>query len=467
MSGGPSDKIPKIAGTSVGGGTGVSYQRDQIPKVKDQVGGADGVAMQRTNIPTHLSAPFPFYGGKRRWAADIWERLGTPDIYVEPFAGSLAVLLACPHPAPREVVCDRSALISNFWRALKLAPDETAYWADYPTVHQDLTARHKWLIRWSHEHAGAVSDDPDFFDAKAAGWWVWGLSLWIGGGWCNDAAESSTARPFIGGRGTGGSGGLGAKGVSAQRTKIPDKRPVIGGRGTGGSGGLGAKGVSAQRTKIPDKRPASPWTGSSTGWGVSVQRETIPWDKRPSLNSKGSTGRGVSAQATVSDKIPMVTGNRVGGGSGVSYQRDQNGRLSDWFGVLAARLERVVVLNRDWTSAVTTTILADTLSGPGDNICRCVLLDPPYLTDRRKANLYDSDMDGSSDHVAVEAYEWAVRHGDRYRIAYCAHEGDFDVPPGWESLTRGFSGQNIGHAKTRDLIMFSPACSTKQPDLFT
>jgi hypothetical protein len=26
--------------------------------------------------------------------------------------------------------------------------------------------------------------DPDFFDPKVAGWWVWGQCLWIGSGWC-------------------------------------------------------------------------------------------------------------------------------------------------------------------------------------------------------------------------------------------------------------------------------------------
>ena len=38
-------------------------------------------------------APFPWYGGKRRWAELIWSKLGNPGVYAEPFAGSLAVLL--------------------------------------------------------------------------------------------------------------------------------------------------------------------------------------------------------------------------------------------------------------------------------------------------------------------------------------------------------------------------------------
>lgn len=40
-----------------------------------------------------LRAPFPWYGGKRRVAKDVWLLLGDVSRYVEPFAGSLGVLL--------------------------------------------------------------------------------------------------------------------------------------------------------------------------------------------------------------------------------------------------------------------------------------------------------------------------------------------------------------------------------------
>ena len=32
-----------------------------------------------------LLAPFPWWGGKRRVAARVWERFGNPGVYVEPF----------------------------------------------------------------------------------------------------------------------------------------------------------------------------------------------------------------------------------------------------------------------------------------------------------------------------------------------------------------------------------------------
>ena len=36
-----------------------------------------------------LSAPFPWFGGKRKVAPEVWRRLGDVALYVEPFAGSL------------------------------------------------------------------------------------------------------------------------------------------------------------------------------------------------------------------------------------------------------------------------------------------------------------------------------------------------------------------------------------------
>lgn len=50
-----------------------------------------------------LAAPFPYFGGKRRAAPIIWAALGDPAGYVEPFAGSAAVLLARPTFSGRRV----------------------------------------------------------------------------------------------------------------------------------------------------------------------------------------------------------------------------------------------------------------------------------------------------------------------------------------------------------------------------
>ena len=64
-----------------------------------------------------LKAPFPYFGGKSKVAPLVWSRFGDVRNYVEPFAGSLACLLARPSPfVGTETVNDADGLISNFWR---------------------------------------------------------------------------------------------------------------------------------------------------------------------------------------------------------------------------------------------------------------------------------------------------------------------------------------------------------------
>ena len=317
-----------------------------------------------------LDPPFPYYGSKRRVAAAVWQRLGDPGVYVEPFAGSLAVLLARPGGAgKREVVADTDGGLCNFWRAVTADPEGVAYWADWPTIHQDLTARHGWLRHWVTDHAHRLSADPDFYDAKAAGWWVWGMALWIGGGWCQPNAG----------------------------------------------------------------------------------------DKRPHVKHHPGGGMGVSAQRLdLRDQIPHVL-SFPGGGKGVAAQRIIRPALVEWFQRLQTRLDKVVVLNRGWESTITPSLLCHTATGNKPEVG--ILMDPPYLTDSRSPALYGSDLAGTSDQAAVESYRWAVENGDRFRIAYCAHEGDFPIPDGWDTHTNTFQGINTDRKHTRrDLIIFSPAC---------
>lgn len=57
-----------------------------------------------------LKAPFPWFGGKSRAAHLIWPRFGNVPNYVEPFAGSLAVLLNRPHAPANDVERKRPQL---------------------------------------------------------------------------------------------------------------------------------------------------------------------------------------------------------------------------------------------------------------------------------------------------------------------------------------------------------------------
>lgn len=132
-----------------------------------------------------LTAPFPWFGGKSRVAPLIWSRLGNVDNYVEPFAGSLAVLLGRPHAPNVETVNDADGFIANFWRAISLDAAAVAAHADWPVNECDLHARHLWLVDRRSELPDRLMADPDYYDAKIAGWWVWGVCAWIGSGWCS------------------------------------------------------------------------------------------------------------------------------------------------------------------------------------------------------------------------------------------------------------------------------------------
>jgi hypothetical protein len=134
-----------------------------------------------------LQAPFPWFGGKRRVAPVIWERFGDVDNYVEPFFGSGAVLLGRPddHARKVETVNDADGFVANFWRAVADDPRAVAEWADWPVIEADLTARHAWLVGQRADLLARLEGNPDYFDAKIAGWWVAGICGWIGSGYCS------------------------------------------------------------------------------------------------------------------------------------------------------------------------------------------------------------------------------------------------------------------------------------------
>ena len=133
-----------------------------------------------------IKSPYPYFGGKRKAAGIVWDRFGDVKNFVEPFFGSGAVLLSRPHDEPGiETVNDLDGLLSNFWRAIKADPEATAAAADWPVNENDLHARHAWLVDRKESLQARLEGDPDFHDVKAAGWWCWGMSLWIGSGFCS------------------------------------------------------------------------------------------------------------------------------------------------------------------------------------------------------------------------------------------------------------------------------------------
>jgi len=179
---------------------------------------------------------------------------------VEPFAGSLAVLLARPtwHKARAETVNDADSYLANFWRALAHDPEAVAQWADWPVNETDLFARHLWLVNEGRSRIAAMESDPDFYDAKVAGWWVWGINAWIGSGWCSGTGPWTLA--------VDDPDGTAGRGVNRQLPHLGDagqgvnrKRPHLGNAGQGvnrkrphlGNAGQGATPDGASPASFP------------------------------------------------------------------------------------------------------------------------------------------------------------------------------------------------------------------------
>jgi hypothetical protein len=378
--------------------------------------------------------PWPWFGGKADAAPAVWAALGDVDHYVEPFAGSLAVLLRRPHEANRtyhsETVNDLDSLLCNAWRAIARDPDAVAEAASWPVCEADLHARHLALIAWrAAGNAERLMADPEYFDARMAGWWAWGQSAWIGAGWCSGRG------PWV----------VGADGRIARRTDDSDgverKIPHLTGDG---------RGVARPQAREPGVERKIPHV-SDDGRGVARPQAREPGVERK-IPHVSDDGQGVARPQTrepgVGDYHPMTMPE-----------------LTRWLRFLSARLRHVRILSGRWERACTSGALQ---SLPVRHGGHCgVFLDPPYDNAVRDADLYTED--GGT--PAADARAWCVENGSnpRYRIVlagYDAEHGDL-ARAGWrevEWFRKGFLKGGMaqqgddGHQQGRERLWLSPHC---------
>lgn len=154
--------------------------------------------------------PYVWFGGKRVMAKEIWNRLGDVKTYCEPFAGGASVWVLRPIEHFRRDLSDRSdggarrwenlndidGLVVNFWRAVMARPDEVAHHATRLASAIDLRACNLVCAETAPTLTERLTLDPDYFDAKIAGLWVFGINNHIGpgfasgkGGWVRHAGR--------------------------------------------------------------------------------------------------------------------------------------------------------------------------------------------------------------------------------------------------------------------------------------
>jgi site-specific DNA-adenine methylase len=130
-----------------------------------------------------LVAPFPYFGGKRPIADVVWHALSDVKHYIEPFFGSGAVLLERPNYDPLrhvETVCDKNGMLCNVWRAMKAEPSKLAELCDWPVNHADLMARKRFLLANEQSLLERLVENDEWYDLKAAAYWIWVASCSIG-----------------------------------------------------------------------------------------------------------------------------------------------------------------------------------------------------------------------------------------------------------------------------------------------
>ncbi len=355
----------------------------------------------------------------------MWDRFGNVPNYVEPFAGSLAILLARP-TAPRiETVNDIDCYLANFWRAVSRDPEQVASFADWPINEIDLHARHRWLVAQT-EFRERMKLDPEFFDAKVAGWWVWGLCQWIGSGWCSSPEWEGRTNA-----------GRRARGLNAEQQ---DVRPHL----SSEQGVHRARDLAGSATW--QKRPVL----ARGGRGVHM-KEQIPSQRGDS----GAAGMGIHASA-LSERLPKADAGTLSRRAGTGE------RIADWMFALQDRLRRVRITCGDWSRVL------------GRSVTECIgvtgiVLDPPYGDVGRDPSIYTHDDLG----VADEVRAWAMENGDNpmLRIALCGYEGEHDMPDTWECVawkaTGGYASAAGNHENAhRERIWFSPHCLRPQGKLF-
>jgi hypothetical protein len=410
-----------------------------------------------------LKAPFPWHGGKSKVAALIWDRLGNPDNYIEPFAGSLAVMLLRPGVPNIETVNDLDCYVVNFWRATKHDPEGVAGYADGPVFEADMHARHRWLVLSDDAKAfrQKMKTDPEYFDPKVAGYWCWGLCMWIGSGWCNDPEQphnrvpggSGEKIPLLSNNGPG-------EGVHKE---VPggsgNKRPILGGGENQTGHGIHA---GPQQANLTQKRPhISGSNPGSVGKGIHAGPQQ---DAQPHLSQQiphmDPGGRGVhTGRPQLADAYDIGRGVHSNGSAGTCAER--RAWLLDWFGRLRDRLRTVRTCCGDWSRVCSSESTTTRLGTTG------VFLDPPYgYSSGRAKSLYAVD----SGTVAGDVLKWCLTNGDNkeMRIALAGYDNEGHAAPleeaGWSVVVWKSDGgygnrTEQGRAnRLRERLWFSPGC---------
>jgi len=130
-----------------------------------------------------MKPPMAYYGGKTRLAPWIVSLMPAHRVYVEPFAGSAAVLFA-KTPARHEIINDLDDDVVNFFRVLRERPDEI-----------EIACRLTPYARTEYSHCAGTDPTVDDLE-RARRWWVRSSQSFakvanVGTGWATSIERGS------------------------------------------------------------------------------------------------------------------------------------------------------------------------------------------------------------------------------------------------------------------------------------
>jgi hypothetical protein len=403
----------------------------------DEKLGAIWMAAQQT-----LKSPFPWTGGKSDIAGEVWARIGVHvDNVVEPFCGSSAWLLARPGGAHgTETINDLDGFVVNALRAIAYAPEETAEHCDWPVSEACLTSTHLWLKAQRPDLTARLFADPFYCDPLVAGKWLWGISSWIGDGWCVADGPWINVDGVLVDRRT----------IGADVEGVRRKMPQVSAADAGNRGHENLLGIHRYRAGVPRKMPEVGARG--------VQDR--PWPSIRGIQAKRYEG--------VPRQMPRIAANpddHNAGRQGINQRRyEAPSALLTYFHALSDRLRRVRFLCGDWRRAVKDSVTVN-------HGTTGLFLDSPY-PQAEHSMLYHGDND-----IWWDVARWAVEHGEdpRLRIAVCGYASkstEAVFPETWEryywQARGGYSNQSKdgrGRANAkRETIWFSPHCIDPSKD---
>jgi hypothetical protein len=352
-----------------------------------------------------LKAPFPYFGGKSQVAPRVWELFGEVRNYVEPFAGSLSVLLGRPAPVTGpETVNDFSCHLVNAWRAIQANPEGLAVLLIGPVAEVNTEAQHAELMRQTGTLRTDLGD-PFHFDLNLAAFYIKGANEWIGPGWC---------------------GGEGPWSWTKENGWAKQRKPSFAGEGSAGKGinrklphlGDAGKGINRQLPHL-----------GNAGTGINRQ-----------LPHLGNAGKGINRQLPhlgdagkgINRQLPHL-GNA---GKGGEYEQRVEW-ITSWLCALRDRLCQVRIACGDFER-----VLGE--SATVKNGLTAVFLDPPYAGTEY--------VYGTSVPVSKRVNDWCIANGSNPKLRIIlAGRGTEHDNLGWAkeswSARRGYANTEARHSE--------------------